>query len=151
MEAVTDSPEAAGPGHPGDPTPLNDLVHDQMSRMPRRDTKPEIALRRELHRRGLRFRVDYRSVPGRPDIALTRARIAVFVDGCFWHHCPLHCRMPKNNRRWWEAKLDRNVERDSEKDAQLTDMGWTPLHYWEHDDIDDAADEIVALWRDYID
>ncbi len=111
---MTDSPETAGPGCPGEPTPLNDLVHDQMSRMPRRDTKPELALRRELHRRGLRFRVDYRDVPGRPDIALTRARIAVFIDGCFWHRCPLYCRVPKNNRQWWRAKLDRNAERDRE-------------------------------------
>lgn len=76
----------------------------------------------------------------------TRARIAVFVDGCFWHSCPIHGTLPRNNREWWAAKLRRNVERDHEKDAALEDLGWLPLHYWEHDDIDDAADEIEEWW-----
>lgn len=97
--------------------------------MPSRNTKPELLLRRELHRRGLRYRVNYREVPGSPDIALTRVRIAVFVDGCFWHQCPIHCRIPRDNRDWWRAKLDRNVARDRETDDTLTAMGWTPVHY----------------------
>lgn len=118
-----------------------------MRRMPRRDTTPEIQLRRELHRRGLRFRVTLRGVPGSPDIAFTRMRIAVFVDGCFWHSCPVHGTLPKNNRDWWRAKLNRNVERDKEKDAALTALGWLTLHYWEHDDIDEVADEIEWVWQ----
>ncbi|MDN6478193.1 MAG: very short patch repair endonuclease [Corynebacterium variabile] len=130
------------------PTPLNDRVHERMSRMPNRDTRPELTLRRELHRRGLRFRVNYREIPGTPDIALTRARIAVFVDGCFWHRCPIHCRIPRNNRDWWRTKLDRNVARDRQKDDALTAMGWIPVHYWEHDDVDEVADEIEGLWRE---
>ena len=102
-------------------------------------------LRRELHRRGLRFRVNYPGLPGRPDIVLTRAKIAVFVDGCFWHACPVHGSLPKNNRGWWESKLARNVERDREKDRALEELGWTPRHYWEHDDVDEVADEIEWL------
>src|SRR5215203_6032033 len=94
---------------PERPRPRDASVSRQMQRMPRRDTGPELALRRELHRRGLRFRKDYKRIPGRPDIAFTRARLAVFVDGCFWHRCPLHATQPKNNASWWSAKLDANV------------------------------------------
>lgn len=111
---MTEQPAAPDRVPSGPPAPLNNRVHEQMSRMPSRDTKPELALRQELHRRGLRFRVNYRAVPGKPDIALTRARIAVFVDGCILHRCPIHCRIPHNNRDWWRAKLDRNVARDRE-------------------------------------
>lgn len=95
-----------------------------------RDTRPELALRCELRWRGLRFRVNYREVPGKPDITLTRARTAVFVDERFWHRCPIHCRIPRNNRDWWRVKPDRNVTRDREKDAALTALGWLPVHYW---------------------
>ena len=118
-----------------------------MSRMPRTDTGPERQLRRELHRRGLRFRVNHRGLPGRPDITLTRARIAVFVDGCFWHACPDHGVIPKSNRDWWIEKLERNVARDREKDAALEQLGWTVIHIWEHDDPVVAAKSIERLWR----
>jgi DNA mismatch endonuclease (patch repair protein) len=127
--------------------PLNTVVSAQMQRMPRASTKPEMLIRRELHRRGLRFRVNYPKLPGRPDVAFTGARIAVFVDGCFWHACPEHGVMPKNNRDWWRAKLDRNVERDREKDARLAEMGWAAVHVWEHEDPVEAADSIQLLWR----
>ena len=106
-----------------------------------------MVIRRELHRRGLRFRVNFRELPGRPDIVLTRARIAVFVDGCFWHRCPAHGTLPKNNREWWLAKLDRNVERDREKDLLLHEAGWTVVHLWEHEDPVTASDCIERLWR----
>ena len=76
--------------------PLNNHVREEMRKMPRRDTKPELAVRKELYRRGIRYRVNLGGVPGRPDIALTRAKIAVFVDGCFWHACPVHGTLPKN-------------------------------------------------------
>lgn len=130
------------------PVPLNRHVRDEMRRMPRKNTKPEVQLRRELHRRGLRYRIDYKDLPGRPDIALTRAKIAVFVDGCFWHACPVHGTLPKNNREWWRAKLERNTVRDLEKDDALRALGWLPLHYWEHDEVDEVADEIEEVWRD---
>ena len=115
--------------------------------MPRERTKPEMLLRRELHRRGLRFRVNHRDLPGRPDIAFTRVRLAVFVDGCFWHLCPAHAILPKNNAEWWQAKLRRNVERDREKDAGLTALGWRVLHVWEHEDPLTVADEVEKNWR----
>jgi DNA mismatch endonuclease (patch repair protein) len=128
------------------PLPLNGHVSAQMSRMPRTSTGPELALRRALHRHGLRFRVGGVGLPGRPDIVFTRARIAVFVDGCFWHRCPAHGVLPKNNAQWWLAKLNRNVERDGEKDCALTELGWLAVHVWEHEHPDDAAARIAALW-----
>lgn len=115
--------------------------------MPRERTKPEMLLRRELHRRGLRFRVNHPSLPGRPDLAFTRVQLAVFVDGCFWHLCPLHAVLPKNNGQWWRAKLHRNVERDREKDAALSALGWRVLRIWEHEPHLDAADTVQALWE----
>ncbi len=129
------------------PTALSETVSAQMSRMPRASSGPEVALRRELHRRGLRFRSNLASLPGRPDIAFTRARLAVFVDGCFWHSCPDHGVMPRNNRDWWQAKLGRNVERDREKDRDLIALGWTPVHIWEHESVAVAADLVEREWR----
>lgn len=130
------------------PKPLNENVSRTMKRVRRKDTKPELLLRRELHRRGLRYRVDYDKVPGRPDIALTRAKIAVFVDGCFWHGCPLHVTYPQNNHEWWVAKLARNRERDLAVTRRLQELGWTVLRYWTHDEIDEMADEVEDVWRD---
>jgi DNA mismatch endonuclease (patch repair protein) len=129
------------------PTALNAAVSAQMSRMPRERSKPELLLRRELHRRGMRFRVNHRTLPGRPDIAFTRVRLAVFVNGCFWHLCPLHSTMPKNNAEWWRVKLHRNVARDREKDAQLNALGWQVFHAWEHEDPVIVADEVERRWR----
>lgn len=129
------------------PKPASFEVSAQMSRMPTHSTKPEMALRRLLHQAGLRYRVNSRMLPGRPDVALTRARIAVFVDGCFWHGCPEHGVLPKNNRWWWEEKLRRNRERDQAKDQQLAELGWTAIHVWEHEDPAAAANGIIRLWR----
>src|SRR3954453_17637690 len=100
-----------------------------MRRNPRRDTKPEVALRSELHRVGLRFRKDFpirtseRVV--RADVVFTRPRLAVFVDGCFWHRCPLHGNVPRANTEYWVPKLERNVHRDRAVDAALEAAGWT--------------------------
>lgn len=129
------------------PAALNNTVSRQMQKMPRRDTGIEISLRRELHRLGLRFRVHLRGLPGTPDIAFTKARLAIFVDGCFWHRCPTHGTSPKNNSEWWAAKLDGNVERDRRKDRQLTDLGWQVEHVWEHEDPTLAAQRIYEMWR----
>jgi DNA mismatch endonuclease (patch repair protein) len=115
--------------------------------MPRRDTKPEIALRRELHARGLRFRKEYRALPGRPDVVFTRARLVVFVDGCFWHRCPEHATFPKTNAAWWAAKLEANVARDRRQDQQLVDDGWTVVRVWEHEAVNASCDRIEATWR----
>jgi DNA mismatch endonuclease (patch repair protein) len=115
----------------------------------RRDTKPERTLRSALHRRGLRFRVDY-PVPvagrsPRPDIAFTRWRVAVFVDGCFWHGCPYHATGPKVNASYWGPKIARNVERDAQQAELLLAAGWTVLRVWEHDPIESSVRRITAL------
>lgn len=119
-------------------------VSSQMSRMPRRDTKPELQIRRLLHARGLRYRVDDKRLPGRPDIVFAGARLAVFVDGCFWHACPEHGVLPKNNREWWRVKLAANVERDRRKDENLWTLGWSVLHVWEHEQPLVAAERIAS-------
>src|SRR4051812_22101064 len=101
------------------PASSSPAVSARMSRQRRRDTAPEIALRRLLHARGLRFRVDAKPLAGlrrRADIVFTRARVAVFVDGCFWHGCPVHGTLPVANRQWWAAKLDANAARDRNTD-----------------------------------
>jgi DNA mismatch endonuclease (patch repair protein) len=121
-----------------------------MARQARRDTAPEVELRRELHRRGLRFRVAYRPVEGlrsTADIAFTRAHVAVYVDGCFWHSCPEHGTMPASNRHWWRQKLERNRERDRRTDAALTAAGWRVVRVWEHEHAVEAADRIEQAVR----
>lgn len=115
-----------------------------------RDTKPELALRRELHRRGLRYFVHRRPLVGvrrEADVVFVRARVIVFVDGCFWHGCPQHGTSPKNNAEWWRAKLERNRERDADTDLQLRGGGWEVLRVWEHESVDDAADRVERLVR----
>ena len=129
------------------PTPKSAAVTAQMRRMPRRDTKPELMIRRELHVRGMRFHVRSR-LPGRPDIVFTRAKLAVFIDGCFWHQCPDHGNVPRNNREWWLEKLEGNVARDRRKDEELADMGWRVLHVWEHEPVSAAAERIEGHWRE---
>ncbi|MGI8710752.1 MAG: very short patch repair endonuclease [Acidimicrobiales bacterium] len=117
----------------------------------RRDTKPEIRIRSNLHRRGLRYRKDLLLRPGevrvRPDVVFTRMRIAVFVDGCFWHGCPDHQHIPKRNRAYWVPKLRANVDRDRRVDAALVADGWAAIRIWEHEDPDHAADQIEAAVR----
>jgi DNA mismatch endonuclease (patch repair protein) len=110
----------------------------------KRDTRPELALRRALHARGLRYRVDYALGFGRrrADIAFTRRRVVVFVDGCFWHCCPEHGTTPRANVAYWEPKLRRNVERDHETDARLRETGWSVVRIWEHEPVSKAVERI---------
>lgn len=115
----------------------------------RRDTGPERRLRSFLHARGLRFRVDLPIATGhgrpvRPDIVFTRARLAVFVDGCYWHGCPRHHQPSKSNVAYWQAKIARNRERDRRNDLRLSRAGWAVLRFWEHDDPAEAAAAIDA-------
>jgi len=130
--------------------PLNEATRERLQRQRQSDTKPELALRHELWRRGLRYRIDRKVVGNRRrvDIAFMRARVAVFVDGCFWHSCPAHGSLPKNNREWWQAKLLANVKRDRSTDAQLEDAGWLVLRVWEHETPREAADRVEALVRE---
>ena len=112
-----------------------------------RDTGPERALRSELHRRGRRFRIHYRPLAGlrrEADLAFPRRKVAVFVDGCFWHRCPIHGSAPKANSLWWQAKLDTTEARDRDTDARLSDAGWTVVRVWEHEPPTLAADRVEA-------
>ena len=117
----------------------------------RTGTAPELRLRSALHAEGMRFRVDYRietsTGPVRPDIAFTRRKVAVFVDGCFWHGCPEHGVSPKTNTSYWEPKLRRNGERDRRDSAMLRDAGWTVLRIWEHVPAEEAVRRIAAVAR----
>lgn len=123
----------------------------RMAHYPRRDTTPEMAIRRELHHRGLRYRVDA-PLPGiarrRADMLFTRAKVAVFVDGCFWHDCPQHGTQPKNNSSWWERKLAGNKARDADTNNRLHAEGWLVLRFWEHEDVLAAADAIEEAVRE---
>lgn len=117
----------------------------------KRDTRPELRLRRALHAAGLRYRVN-RLVhiegqrPIRPDIVFGPTKVAVFVHGCFWHSCPQHGNQPGGrNAAYWEAKLRRNAERDEQQTALLAENGWWPVTVWEHDDPDRAAELIADL------
>ena len=115
-----------------------------MRRQRQRDTGPEKALRSALHRRGLRFRVQYLlpAMHRRADIAFPSERVAVFVDGCFWHGCPEHGTAPKANAAWWREKIAANVIRDRDTDARLQQGGWLVLRVWEHDQIPDSVERI---------
>lgn len=118
-----------------------------MSKQRTTGTRPELALRSALHRRGVRYRLHRRDLPGRPDIALARIRTAIFVDGCFWHACPVHYVQPKSNAQWWAAKLAANTERDRRADTALRELGWDPIHVWEHEDAEAVAALIAARWN----
>ena len=113
----------------------------------RRDTRPELALRSALHRAGYRYRCDLRiDLPEgrvRPDIVFTRKRVAVFVDGCFWHSCPEHGSRPSVNQSYWSPKLARTVERDARNTRSLEDAGWTVIRIWEHEDLDRSVERVV--------
>lgn len=112
----------------------------------RRDTTPEMQIRRGLHQAGLRYRVDW-PLPfdhrRRADIAFTKAKVAIFVDGCFWHRCPTHYIPPKANAIYWDEKTSRNSERDAESTARLAEMGWTVLRFWEHEPVSEVVAAIV--------
>lgn len=116
-----------------------------------RDTKPELAVRRELWRRGLRYRVDRPlDLPGvrrRADAVFVGQRVAVFVDGCYWHVCPEHGTQPRTNAAYWSTKLARNVERDRQTDHLAAVAGWTVIRVWEHEPAVAAADRIEAAVR----
>lgn len=120
-----------------------------MRRQPRRDTKPEVEVRRLLHAAGLRYRVDARPIKDfrrTADIVFRPAHVAVFLDGCFWHGCPEHSRYEtKTNSRFWSDKITKNRERDRETDRVLTEAGWTVVRAWEHEDPVVVAAKVLAL------
>ncbi len=130
------------------PHPMSPGRSANMRANRRKDTKPELALRRALHARGYRYRKDYRlDLPGarvRPDIAFTARRVAVFVDGCFWHCCPEHGSQPASNTWYWAPKLARNVERDAAADAALAAAGWRVVRVWEHEPVESAVAAVAG-------
>lgn len=135
----------------GTPEPSSDEARRRMESTGQRDTAAELALRSVLHRKGLRFRVDQAPIRGvrrRADIVFRKARVAVYVDGCFWHCCPVHGTWPKANAEWWRGKLETNHARDVDTDRKLRDVGWIPVRVWEHEDPQEAADRIEQLVRE---
>jgi DNA mismatch endonuclease (patch repair protein) len=111
-----------------------------------RDTKPELALRRAVHARGLRYYVNRRPVKAvrrTADLLFPRLRLAVFLDGCFWHGCPEHHTAAKTNAAFWAEKVETNRRRDAGTNDLLAQVGWTVVRVWEHEAADEAADRIV--------
>lgn len=98
-----------------------------------KDTSIEKKVRSALWLRGLRFRKNDKRLPGRPDVVFSRAKLAVFLDSCFWHGCPLHLRRPKSNKDYWQKKVAKNMLRDSQVTSACRDLGWTVLRVWEHE------------------
>lgn len=127
------------------PVAPSDVTRRRMQRQRGRDTQPELKIRRILYANELRYRVDYRFTGSRQrvDIAFVGKRVAVFVDGCFWHSCPIHGTLPKANSEWWQAKLAANERRDRRADADLARQGWKVLRIWEHESADRAAGRIM--------
>lgn len=123
--------------------------HRCMSRVRTKNTLPEIRLRTALHNRGARFRNHMAGLPGRPDIVFTRAKLAVFVDGDFWHGRELHA-WAHQLSPFWRAKIARNITRDEQNTADLQDLGWAVLRVWEYEiekDVHATADEVIRLYR----
>jgi DNA mismatch endonuclease, patch repair protein len=128
------------------PQPSDPGVSVRMRAQAEHDTRPEVALRRLLHAAGLRYRL-HRPVPGTRreiDIAFVGPRLAVFVDGCFWHGCPDHGSVPRANAEWWAAKLAANCDRDRDTTRRLTESGWRVLRIWEHETAVAAATHVFA-------
>lgn len=131
------------------PEASSEHVRHRMQATQQRDTPGELALRSALRTLGLRYRVDT-TLPGtrrRADVAFISAKVAVFVDGCFWHGCPSHGTWPKTNAAWWHEKIEGNRRRDRDTDARLTREGWIVLRFWEHDDPSDAAHVVASMVR----
>jgi len=136
---LNDAPPASTPG-----------VRKRMSAQRKRDTSCEMRLRRALHRAGYRFRVQL-PVPGASrrtiDIAFTRAKVAIFVDGCFWHGCPSHGHSPNTNAEWWNRKISRNRDRDTDTDQLLENAGWHVIRVWEHEDVSTSFTAVESALR----
>lgn len=146
--AENDAPEPS-PVPPD--SPPSSARSRNMAAIRRTDTRPELLLRSALHARGLRFRKDYPiRAEGRiirPDVAFTKYRLAVFLDGCFWHGCPEHGRPPKSNNSYWLPKLAKNAQRDRDQTRILRDAGWTVVRVWEHIPVGEAVLAIQQTLR----
>nr|WP_076263827.1 very short patch repair endonuclease [Intrasporangium flavum] len=149
---MSDHPRGVSVPFPRHPTALNPGRSRNMRANRRADTQPEVRLRRQLHRLGYRFRKDFRidleDVRVRPDIVFTRRRVAVFVDGCFWHSCPLHGSRPRINDWYWGPKLQRTVARDTAANAALVEAGWIVLRIWEHEPLEVSTRTVVEALQE---
>ena len=149
------APPAAGPSKrryakSSRPTASSDTVRRRMQSTPKRDTPAELRIRRLLHAMGLRYSVDAKPLADsrrRADVVFRRARVAVFVDGCFWHGCPEHGTWPKANRQFWRAKILTNRRRDSDTSARLQTCGWRVIRAWEHEDPANVAMRVATQVR----
>ena len=115
-----------------------------------RDTKPELALRSAVHARGLRYRVSAKPLAGvrrTADLVFPRAKVAVFLDGCFWHGCPEHHTVASANARFWADKVEGNRKRDRDTDGRLAEAGWVSVRIWEHEDAAEAARRVEEIVR----
>jgi DNA mismatch endonuclease, patch repair protein len=133
------------------PQPSSRAVSSVMRANRKVDTRPEVRLRQELHRLGLRFRkhlpIETPGLVVKPDVVFPSHRLAVFVDGCFWHSCPLHGTQPRANTSYWAAKLARNRTRDAQVDEGLSTAGWNVIRIWEHVSAPDAAAAVETAVR----
>ncbi|MBV9074358.1 MAG: DNA mismatch endonuclease Vsr [Acidobacteria bacterium] len=132
------------------PKPSSQQASDRLRAARQRDTSPEVLLRSALHRAGVRFQVGVvadKRIKTRPDIVLRSKKIAVFVDGCFWHSCPKHATIPRSNRAWWVDKLRKNRERDRRNRCCLKKLGWRIVSVWEHESVSAATRRILRLMQ----
>lgn len=130
--------------------PSSDAARARMEAQPTQDTSPELRLRSELHSRGLRYRVHDRPIDDlrrEADVVFQGPKVAVFVDGCFWHGCPEHGSSPKSNEDFWREKIKRNRERDRDTVERLEEEGWTAVRIWEHENPVEAADRVEDVVR----
>lgn len=132
------------------PEPSSPAARKRMLAAKQRNTKPELELQAALENEGLKFAVDVR--PGketrrRADILFELANVAVFVDGCFWHGCPVHGTWPKQNATFWREKIEANQRRDADTDHRLTESGWAVIRVWEHEDMEEVAKRIASIVR----
>ncbi len=157
MKTATRTRPSSEPLPPGDGVPSESwattaAVRKSMRANRSRDTKPELAVRSAAHKLGLRYRVDARPLPDvrcRADMLFTRRRIAVFIDGCWWHGCPRHHRPPSANAAYWAGKVARNMARDRRTDQILADVGWLVVRIWEHEDPAQAAQRLADVVRSH--
>ncbi|WP_281240929.1 very short patch repair endonuclease [Actinopolyspora mzabensis] len=130
------------------PSPSSSEVSQRMRKQATRHTQVELKIRKNLHALGLRYRLHQRPIHGirrEADIVFSKCKLAVFVDGCFWHFCPAHGMLPKSNSDWWSEKLLKNRNRDQETDYQLSNAGWSVVRIWEHEEPAEAAQRIYQL------
>ncbi len=132
------------------PPPSSVAALRRMQAAKPKDTAPEKAIRSAIHRRGLRYRVDakpLKELNRRADIIFRSIKVAVFIDGCFWHGCPIHGTQAKANAEFWRVKIRQNRERDADTNKRLEDAGWKVIRVWEHEDSEDASEKIYSIVR----